>query len=415
MKFKPVRFILLFVILTSCSSINNFSNNGQKTGAWGPIILDAGEVSGTYIVFQEQYPETKIEVNVIKSKNQLFLYPITPLMTGSLYQLYKEGNPEPIVKEINVRESCVAYISNLGGESEIWKKCPGQDPVQLTKTDGHVGDMTVSRSGEWIYFLVNSAADENEIWQVRSDGNGQIMIYKCSGSKCSDLDFCPLIGKLAFVHPNNKKQIKILDLVSEKVIEIEGSGTELKFSPNGEYLSYFDDLSSQLIIINLSNQKRITKLSSSGLVGEWARNSQSILFGELEYWGGIPGVKAYELNVESGEVKDILYDPNQELEFYQPKYSKEEGVYLTSIRQRSAGPSKQLWLIRKGAKVVKQITSDPLYHYSFPSWNSDFSELLFQRYPMNTTDGYPQVVIWNQSTDTFQVIAENAFKPFWLS
>ena len=134
----------------------------------------------------------------------------------------------------------------------------------------------------------------------------------------------------------------------------------------------------------------------------------------MDYWGGIPGVKVFELNITSGEITPVLYDANQELEFYNPMYSMKDGEYLSLIRQRSTGPSKQLWLLREGAEGVKQITNDPLFHYSFPSWNSDYSELVFQRYPLNKAESNPQILIWNQSTDTFQVIAENASKPFWL-
>lgn len=134
----------------------------------------------------------------------------------------------------------------------------------------------------------------------------------------------------------------------------------------------------------------------------------------MEFWGGIPGVIVNELEVPSGEIKPILYDANQELEFYQPKYTGDKGIYLASVRLRSTGASRQFWLLGEGAEGIKQITSDPLFHYSFPSWNPDYSELVFQRFPINKSDGLPQVVVWNRDSDTFRVIAENASMPFWL-
>jgi hypothetical protein len=414
MKLKIDHLLLLIVLLTSCTSNNNFSKDSQEIGAWGPMVLNTGKIAGAYSISPENNPETKIDVSIIQTNNQIFFYPIVPLEIGDIYQLFETGNPKPVVKNLSVREPCVAYLGSPDGNSEIWKKCPGQDPVQITKTEGKVGDMTVSRSGEWIFFIVNSEVNKSEIWQVSPDGSKQKIIYECSGSQCSNLDYCPLTGRLAFIQDNNRTQIRILDLITEKINELEGSGTDLKFSPNGQYLSFFDESLQQLTIVNLSTQKRITKKSGSGLVGEWSRDSQTILFGEFEFWGGIPGVKVHELYVDSDEVDSILNDPNQELEFYQPMYSREEDVYMVSIRQRDAGPSKQLWLIREGAESVKQITNDPLYHYSFPSWNSDYSELVFQRYPINTSDGHSQVVVWNQSSDSFQVIADNASKPFWL-
>jgi WD40 repeat protein len=386
----------------------------QEIGAWGPVVLNSGNNSGTYYFSTEDNPEAKIDAQIIQSTNQLFAYPIIPLEISKSYQLNETGNPKAVTKKISVREPCVAYIEGQNGKSEIWKKCPGQESVQISKTNRKVKDFTVSRSGDWLFLTVDSDSKGSEIWQLSPDGTIQKKIFECLESECSDLNYSPLTSKLAFVEVNNKTKIKILDILTRKTDDHVGSGTELKFSPDGQYLSYFDILSEQLIILNLSTQKKIFKQSGAGLVGEWARNSHTILYGEFEFWGGIPGVIVYELEVDSGEERTILFDPNHELEFYQPMYSSDEGVLLTSIRQRGTGPSKQLWLIKEGAEEIKQITNDPLYHYSFPSWNSDYSELVFQRYPLNTSDGHPQVVIWNRSQDSFQVIAENASKPFWL-
>ncbi len=160
--------------------------------------------------------------------------------------------------------------------------------------------------------------------------------------------------------------------------------------------------------------KKIINQSGSGLVGEWARDSKAILFGELDYWGGIPGVKVNELDIPSGEVRLLLYDQDMIFEFYQPMYTRDNGVYLVSVRQRNTGPSEQLWLLKEEGGEIKKITNDPLYHYSSPNWNSDYSELVFQRYPINKTEAPPQIVIWDRNSDTFEVIAENAVKPFWL-
>jgi Tol biopolymer transport system component len=175
-----------------------------------------------------------------------------------------------------------------------------------------------------------------------------------------------------------------------------------------------DDVSGKLKIINLENKNQISVQSGNGLMGEWARNSQSFLYGEMDFWGGIPGVSVYELEVNSGEKKSILFDRSQSLEFYQPRYTRDEGIFLASVRLRSSGAGRQLWLLSEGAEGIKQITTDPQFYYSFPSWSPDYSELVFQRFPINRSDGNPQVVIWNQDSDTLRVIAENASKPLWL-
>ena len=406
--------LLILLLLTSCVSINRNHIDKQEIGAWGPIVYKTIKASNIYYLTQEKQPDIKLEVKTTRISDQLFLYPSVPLKIGITCQLIIDGNSEPVVNVFIVREPCLVYLGDPGGQSEIWKKCPSQEPLQLTKTDGKVQNLTVSRLGELIFFTVINESNGADIWQVKPDGSGTKKLLDCSESTCSDLDFSPMTGKLAFVQTNDKQQIKILDLNDETMIDNQDSGSELKFSPNGQYLSFLDKSSNELTIIDLFKMKRIAQQSGAGLVGEWARDSQSILFGQMDYWGGIPGVNVFSLDIKSGELKPLLTSRNQELEFYQPVYTGESGVYLVSVRQRNTGSNKQLWLIKEGGEVVKEIIDDSLYYYSSQSWNSDYSKLVFQRYPINTSDGVPQVVVWNQSPDTFQVIADNAAKPLWL-
>ncbi|MCJ7519471.1 MAG: hypothetical protein MUO42_07360 [Anaerolineaceae bacterium] len=414
MKFKSGVFLLLLLLVTSCAPKINSPFDIQETGAWGPIVLKTNKAFSSYYLTQENNHDIKIEVKTKRNNDQLLIYPITPLRIGETYQLINFGNSAPYVEDIRVREPCLVYQSDPGEKSEIWKKCPGQEPVQLSKTEGKVQDFTVSQSGEWIFFIAANEFDGTNIWMINSDGMEINKIFDCSDSTCSDLDFSPMIDSLAFIQTNSKPQVKILDLNSGYVNNIQRSGSDLSFSPDGKYLSFLEDLSNQLTITNLSDMKNIYLPSSAGLVGDWAKDSQSLLYGVLDYWGGIPGVKVFELNIESGESKLLFENQNQELEFYQPSFTGDSGIYLVSVRQRSAGPSKQLWLLNESGEGIKQITNDPLYHYSFPGWNSDFSELVFQRYPINKSDGAPQIIVWKRSSDTFQIIAENAAKPFWL-
>lgn len=414
MKFRFALSLVLFFYLTSCFGINSTSQLSPEIGAWGPLSLEKGNPADEYYFSRIESPEEKIKASIVPSNNQFLVYPNTPLAAGATYRLSVEGNLEPVVNKIDVREPCIVYLGEPDGKSEVLKRCLGEAPLQLTRTEGSVDEFTVSRTGDWIFYTADNNNGGNEIWRISPDGTGLRKVHDCSQSKCSDLDFNSITKKLVFTQSGNDAQIKVFDLFSETITDIESSGSELSLSPDGRYISYIENQSGQLTVINLADRNQISSQSGSGLVGEWSRDSSAILFGEMEFWGGIPGVKVYELQLGSGVIKAILYDPNQELEFYQPRYTRNDGVYLASVRQRSAGASRQFWLLKEGAEGVKQITNDPLYHYSFPSWSPDYSELVFQRFPVNESDGCPQVVVWNQDSDTFQVIAENAAMPYWL-
>jgi Tol biopolymer transport system component len=359
-------------------------------------------------------PSQKLNLTTSWEDNQVIIIPNTPLKIGEIYQLIDEDASIALIEEIRVREPCLVYIGNPGEQPEIWRKCAGKEPERLTQTGGGVQDLTVSLFGDWIFYSALNDQDEVDIWRINRDGGLAERIVNCGDSLCSEIESNSIIRKLAYLQNNTESKINILDFQTGNSLSISTSGADLSFSPDGQYLSYFDNLKGQLTIINLSNMKTVSQDSGMGLVGEWSMDSHSILFGKNDFWGGIPGVDVYQWNVEKNEVVQLFNSRDQELEFYQPAFSYEPETYLVSVRQRSSGFSKQLWLIKNGGEIVKQITNDYLFHYSCYHWNSNFSEMVFQRYPVNESNAKPQVLIWHVETETFEIIAEDAAKPFWL-
>ncbi len=414
MKFRAGVYFILLIFLTSCSLFKGFILGETKTGAWGPIEIEPGNPSDQFFFSLVSSNDEKINADIFQMNNQLLVYPVEALKVGDIYQLEEEGNPEPIVKHIQIRKTCLVYLIKSETGSALWKNCPNEEPLNITNFDGALESYIVSRSGEWIFYIEKNDMGENEIWQIRPDGSEKKLIYDCSKSVCSALQLDAFSSKLVFIQQEKTQQIKLLDLQSGIVSIFDGTGSELNLSPNGQNIAMLDDRSGKLTIVNLDTRKRITVQSGNGLMGEWAQDSRSILFGEMEFWGGIPRVKVNELKIPSGEINPVLYDPEQELEFYQPMYTDEKDIFLASVRLRSSGAGRQFWLLGKNTEVIKQITSDPLFHYSFPGWSPDHTELVFQRFPINQSDGHPQVVVWNRDSDSFRVIAENASMPFWL-
>ncbi len=414
MKFRSAILLILLTSLTSCSSITDELIGIAKAGAWGPMELRSGSAEDQFFFIAEDSPDTKIKADVIQKKNQLLVYPAEALISGKIYKLVAEGRSKPVVKNIKIRKTCILYLARSDESSALWKNCPDVEPVRITNLDEIIEEFSVSRSGELIVYTITNDQGGNEIWQVRPDGSRRKIVFDCGESTCSNLVLDSFTRRLVFKQQNKTQQIGVLDLETGNISYINRSGSEVSLSPDGKFLSLLDNGSGKLTFINLANRNQMTVQSGNGLVGEWARDSHSILYGEMEFWGGIPGVKVNELEISSGEIKTILDDPGQSLEFYQPRHTRDEGIFLALVRQRNSGASSQLWLLGEGALVIKQITTDPLFHYSFPSWSPDYSELVFQRFQINKSDGHAQIVVWNQDLDSFQIIAENGSSPVWV-
>jgi hypothetical protein len=414
MKFRSFLYCFLLIFqFISYTSINKRTNEVQKIGAWGPVNIKAKGGTDAYFLINKKNPGNQIDLLNNKNNGTLNLYPTFPLTIGDTYQLLDSHN-ETVLDNLQIQKPCLIYLNDPNGQPEIWKKCADNIPIQITKTGGKVQDYTASWSGDKIFFTAAHNSNSLDIWQIKSDGSEPNKIFECSDSKCSDLAYSPLTDTLAFVRTGDKQQIELLNLIDKSISNIQNSASDLNFSPNGQYLSFLNISSNELTIINLANMTRVTQPSGAGLVGEWSRDSHSILFGQLNYWGGIPDISIYKLEIDSGILTLLFSSQNQELEFWQPAFTGDQGIYLVAVRQSNSGSGKQLWLLNREGSVVKQITSDPLYHYSNPRWNSDYSELVFQRYPITTSTGLPQIITWNKAKDTFLISGTNATNPIWL-
>ena len=118
-------------------------------------------------------PEEKIKVDILQKNNKTLVYPAEALIAGEIYQLESEGKSKPVVKNIQIRETCLVYLSQSEEGSVLWKNCPDKDPFKITKPDNAIEDFTLPRTGEMIFYTTKNDLGGNEIWQVRPDGSGR--------------------------------------------------------------------------------------------------------------------------------------------------------------------------------------------------------------------------------------------------
>ena len=65
----------------------------------------------------------------IQKNNKTLVYPVEALISGEIYQLGIEGKSKPVLKNIQVRETCLVYLSQSEESSALWKNCPNKEPL----------------------------------------------------------------------------------------------------------------------------------------------------------------------------------------------------------------------------------------------------------------------------------------------
>ncbi len=302
----------------------------------------------------------------------------------------------------------------MTNEPEIWQFC-GNENISLTQTEGKETDYAVSRSGRWIEDVVRNKKGGADIWEMDREGKNKEKVYGCGEVVCNNLAIDYLGSKIAFYSQGPDGALILLSLSDKQIVLVErGNISNVNFSPDGQFLRYFENNKGYLRVLDIENLNLIqTMESDSDLVGAWRNNGSSFLFGMRNYWEGIAGIEIFEADV-GGESLTKLFDGRESsINYFQPTYFKSENLVVL-VRMGFSGNSKQIWVVNKDGKKIFELTNDHQYEHSALSWNSAEEKLAFQRYLLTRSDSLPEVWIWENQNNQFQLIAKNAARAVWI-
>jgi len=405
-------FIMGFI--SGCSNANYANTNPIEIASTGPISINKERIPFNIDedITVQIFPF--IEFKIDSSDEAFMVLPDEPLKIGQEYNLtITKGELDYIHKTI-IRQPCLVYLGDVTSEPEIWRFC-GQENFPLTQTGGSVVDYAVVASGDWIIYTVSNGRGGTDIWRMDREGKNKEMIYACNEVVCSNLAIDPLSSKIAFYSQKPDGALILLSLYDDQIILVErGNISNIDFSPNSQFLRYFEKNKGYLRVISLDNLNLIQTMESDlDLIGSWSNDSSSFLFGMQNYWGGIAGVEIFEANIGEGLSTKLFDGQELTLNYFQPTYFGSEDLVVL-VRAGFSSNSKQIWVINKDGEKIFEITNDHQYDHSALSWNSAEEELAFQRYLLTRSDSLPEVWIWKKHNNQFQFIAKNAARAIWI-
>ncbi len=400
--------------LSSCSNANDANISPVDIGSTGPISIDKGKipfnVDGDITV--QITPFTKSNLN--SADTALVLFPAEPLEIGKEYDVIITKDELDHIHKTMVRQPCLVYIGNVTSEPEIWQFC-GQVNVPMTQTEGGVVDFAVSRNGSWIVYASRNEKGGTDIWKMDREGKNKEKVYVCSKVVCSDIAIDPLGLIIAFHSKKADGELILFSINENQEILIEkGNISYVDFSPNGQFLRYFEKDRGRLRVLDIVKINLIqTVESDSDLIGSWRHDSSSFLYGMQNYWGGIAGIEIFEANVGMRILAKLFDGQELSLNYSQPTYFANENLAVL-VRIGFNSNSKQIWVINQAGKKLFEITNDQQYNHSALSWNSAEEKIAFQRYLLTSSDSLPEVWVWENKNNQFQLIAKNAARAIWI-
>ena len=415
-KYLFIKLVLFFItgFLSCCSNANDANISPVDIGSTGPISIDKGKIP--FIIDEDItvqiIPPIKFKLN--GADEALIIFPAEPLEIWEEYDVIITKDELDHIHKTIVRQPCLVYLGDVTNEPEIWQFC-GQENIPLTQTEGEVVDFAVSRSGSWIVYAARNEKGGTDIWKMDREGKNKEKVYACGEVACNNLAIDLLGLKIAFNSERANGELILFSLLDKQTILVErGNISNVDFSPNGQFLRYFENNKGCLRVLEIDNVDLIQKIESdSDLIGSWRHDSKGFLFGMQNYWGGIADIEIFEANAGTGSLTKLFDGQELPINYFQPTYFKNENLVVL-VRIGFNGNSKQIWVIDKDGEKIFELTNDHQYNHSALSWNSTEEKLAFQRYLLTSSDSLPEVWIWEKQNNQFQLIAKNAARAIWI-
>lgn len=416
-KYLFIKLVLLIItgFLTSCSNANGANISPMDIGLTEPISIDKGKIPFTVDENITVQITPFIEFELDNAYEALVVIPAEPLEVRKEYNVIITKDELDHIHKTIVRQPCLVYLGDMTNEPEIWQFCE-QENIPLTQNQGEVVDFAVSRSGNWIVYAVRNEKGGTDIWKMDREGKNKEKIYACGEVTCNNLAIDYLGLKIAFYSQGPDGTLILFSLLDNQKILVErGNISNVDFSPNGQLLRYFKNKKGDLRVLDIKNMNLILTLESdSDLIGSWRHDSSSFLFGTQNYWGGIAGIEIFEANVgRTGSFTKLFNGQELSINYFQPTYFSNEKLAVL-VRIGFNGNSKQIWVVDKDGEQIFELTNDHQYDHSALSWNSAEEKLAFQRYLLTSSDSLPEVWIWENTNNQFQLIAKNAAHAIWI-
>ena len=411
-------------------------NDDLKIGVYGPVGLQ----------FDRPMDQTSVEDHISFSPkatgrfewvdNTFWFYPDKPIDPGQDFTLFLRSGAKSLAGEsldtkmewhISIRSTELLYLvlDQTGGDLWRWDFST-QAAIPLTDTGGAVIDFAASRTGETIVYAAENARGGSDLWVTDRDGAQSTMIVDCGLNYCSQPVWSADSALIAYAHQNTNDtsgqlqspQIWLYDNETQETAPLytgEDIPGELpSFSPNGEWLAFYDIGQDGIRVLNLANNQETLIPTDVEGMGDWSPDGSQLLFTDQIPSALEPEVALYGADLENQTITRALAEDSDGTSFSQPRYSPDGDWIAVSLRPVNSTGNRALWVLKLDGSEIKLITNQQNANYTSYQWSPSGLRLVYQRLDTGSSTFQSSIWLWSWSMDESQMLIENGSRPVWI-
>ena len=430
----------ILLVINNCQSVlfekpQIISTYEGKIAVWGPIIIKFPLSITDQIANLVVEIEPDVPIRKEWQDNLLRVFPEVPFSSNSIYRLKliikfeslnKEIISESFQYDIAIRRPCLVYIKNPSKEPELTIFCENSS-IQLTSTNGGIIDFSNSWDGENILYSQINDKEGSNIWVIHRDQYQQELLVDCGSDHCFSTNLSPDGHSMAYIQESIKanldgveknQKIIIRDISSgeenEVLAEKNLSCTSLQWSPNGDYLTFFDSYTSSIWLWDSRNNELIILPSGENQLGNWSLDSKQMIYSAPVYWGGIAYDELWVWDSTTKSSQRTIVNAALSWHIISPQIQPGGGLIAMTRRPLEGSASSQIYMYDTSKDNFVQISENQQLNYSAIRWNPEGDSICYQTFDFSNQRGSPEVFIWDLEKNTHRLVEIDASNPQWI-
>jgi TolB protein len=321
----------------------------------------------------------------------------------------------------------VLYLSP-SSVPELWSVgLDGRAAHPWTSTGGNVVDFAAAPNGDFVVYSSRNELGGISLWRKDRSGGDVQLLLDCGEDHCSAPAIAPDSKQLAYarrqagVAPGSSPAVGRIWLMELQTGETHPlspdpniAGYRPVWSPDGKWLSSYDELTNAQRVTNLQSGEEVVIPSEVDLPVEWTPDSSGLYYNNVVLGETVSYAVIFRFDLTSRR-SEAAFGPENSLGDYNlPAISPAGDWLVVGLREVGGNPARQLWLMRLDGSERRQITSDPTVTVGAYRWSPDGTRVAFQTLEMGNSGARPKVMVWSKDGGEITLLVEDAAQPAWL-
>ncbi len=330
--------------------------------------------------------------------------------------------------DMRVRPLQIVYLGSPQQAPELGRVgMDGENPVQLTQSNGRVFDYAVSPDGEKILYSRENLRGGSDLILIDREGNNERVLVECGMVACAEPSWTPDGQYVAYTRYDTGLASSLINASGQIYsVNVESGSSALLFNnpglrgflpifaPDGLSLSFYDSGQQAIRLVNLLDGSSSIIPSRVAGRGSWSPDGAELVVADIEGESLIPVTTLFRLDLRNRTVSRFFPDSFTVLDVSLPDWSPDGAWLVAGVQTESFQEGKQLWLFDLQGTPQYSITVDSQYTHTSYRWAPAGGWVVFQRFNLGTSSQPPEILLWNMADDRLTLITQNGALPQWL-